>query len=64
MVPNCGTVAAVPAETLFDKLADLFARDVDPSLIRTGLARTPTERLRWLEQMQDFAEAARKARTK
>jgi hypothetical protein len=50
------TVSAV------DALIDLFARDVDVDLLRRGLAKTPTERIIWLEEMQAFAEAARKAR--
>jgi hypothetical protein len=48
--------------TSFDVLAELFAKDVDPSLQARALARTPTERIAWLEEMQAFAEAARKAR--
>ncbi len=51
------------AQTLFEVLAELFARDVDRELLRQSLARTPTERILWLEEMQAFAEAARKART-
>jgi hypothetical protein len=50
------------AATCFDILAELFARDVDRSLVARSLARTPTERVEWLEEMQAFAEAARKAR--
>jgi hypothetical protein len=46
----------------FDVLAELFARDVDRELLERSLARTPTERIIWLEEMQEFAEAARKAR--
>lgn len=49
--------------TTFDVLAELFARDVDIELLRRSLAMTPTERLAWLEEMQEFAEAARRART-
>jgi hypothetical protein len=48
--------------TLFDTLAELFARDVDPALVERSLKRSVTERIRWLEEMQDFAEKARKAR--
>jgi hypothetical protein len=50
------------ARTCFDILAELFARDVDPTLLARSLARTPTERIQWLEDMQTFAEEARKAR--
>ncbi|MEM9695175.1 MAG: hypothetical protein AAGA56_21715 [Myxococcota bacterium] len=47
--------------TCFDILAELFAKDVDRELLAKSLARTPTERIIWLEEMQAFAEAARKA---
>lgn len=46
----------------FDTLAELFARDIDRDLLRRSMAKTPTERIRWLEEMQAFAEEARKAR--
>jgi hypothetical protein len=49
-------------ETLFDVLADRFARDVDRTLLERSLKRTVTERIRWLEAMQEFAEQAKKAR--
>jgi hypothetical protein len=48
--------------TCFDVLAELFAKDIDRELLRRSLAKTPTERIQWLEQMQEFAEQARKAR--
>ena len=48
--------------TCFDILSELFARDIDKDLLRKSLARTPTERIAWLEEMQAFAEEARKAR--
>ena len=57
--------SSVPAGaelTCFDILAELFARDVDRELLRQSLARTPTERIEWLEEMQAFADSARKAR--
>ena len=47
----------------FDVLSELFARDIDMELLRRAQARTPTERIRWLEGMQEFAEQARKARS-
>jgi hypothetical protein len=50
------------SRTCFDLLAELFAKDVDRALMRQSLARTPTERIQWLEQIQAFADAARKAR--
>ena len=50
------------SETCFDLLSELFARDVDRELMRRAQARTPTERIVWLEEMQAFAEDAKKAR--
>jgi hypothetical protein len=55
-------MARAPA-TLFDTLAELFAKDVDRALLRRSLERSVTERIRWLEEMQEFAGQARKART-
>jgi hypothetical protein len=51
------------APTCFDVLSELFARDLDPELVRRAKAKTPTERILWLEEMQRFADEARKART-
>ena len=48
--------------TCFDVLADLFERDVDVTLLRRSLAKTPDERPAWLEEMPRFAEDAKKAR--
>lgn len=48
--------------TCFDVLSELFARDVDVELLRRAKGKTPTERIVWLEEMQAFAEDARKAR--
>jgi hypothetical protein len=50
------------AQSSFDIIAELIARDVDRTLLARSLARTPTERIQWLEEMQAFAEEARKAR--
>lgn len=50
------------AMSSFEVLAALFARDVDRSLLRRSLAKTPTQRLEWLEEIQAFAEAAKTAR--
>ncbi len=50
--------------TCFDILSELFARDVDRELLKRSLAKTPTERIVWLEEMQAFAESARKARSR
>jgi hypothetical protein len=46
----------------FDVLAELFAKDVDRELLRQSLSKTPTERIQWLEEMQAFADLAKKAR--
>jgi hypothetical protein len=40
----------------------LFAADIDKDLLRQGAAKTPTERIVWLEEMQAFADDAKKAR--
>lgn len=48
--------------TCFDILSELFARDVDRELLRRAQEKTPTERIIWLEEMQAFAEDAKKAR--
>ena len=45
----------------FDVVAELVARDVDMTLLRRALARTPTERIQWLEEMQEFSAQARKS---
>ena len=50
------------AETCFDVLSRLFAADIDKDLLRQGAAKTPTERIVWLEEMQAFADDAKKAR--
>lgn len=50
-------------ENSFDRLAELFAQDVDRALLARSKAMTPTERIRWLEEMQTFAEEAKKARS-
>lgn len=49
--------------TCFDILSELFARDIDPHLMRQSKAKTPTERIVWLEEMQAFAAAAKRARS-
>jgi hypothetical protein len=52
----------VKAVSSFDTLAEVFARDIDLTLLRRARAKTPTERIQWLERMQELAEQARKAR--
>ena len=46
----------------FDDLAELFARDIDLTLLANSVAKSPTARIIWLEEMQAFADDARKAR--
>jgi hypothetical protein len=46
--------------TCFDILAELFERDVDVALLERARAKTPTERIVWLEEMQAFADDARR----
>jgi len=46
--------------TCFDILSELFARDIDMDLLRRSMAKTPTERIIWLEEMQAFAEELKK----
>jgi hypothetical protein len=48
--------------TCFDVLSELFARDIDKELLHRGAAKTPTARIRWLEEMQSLAEDAKRAR--
>jgi hypothetical protein len=48
-------------QTCFDVLSELFARDIDRDLLRRAKAKTPTERIIWLEEMQAFAADARNA---
>jgi len=50
------------ARTCFDILSELFARDIDADLVRKAKAKTPTERIIWLEATQALADAAREAR--
>jgi hypothetical protein len=54
--------ARVAGVSCFETLAEAFARDIDRTLLRRALAKTPTERIEWLEQMQALAEEARTAR--
>lgn len=48
------------AETV-DPIIELYKRDVDRTLIRENLRKTPEERLRALQQLQRFADEVRKA---
>lgn len=44
-----------------DAVIEAYKRDVDLTLIRENLRRTPEERLRNLQAMQRFAEELRRA---
>ena len=44
-----------------DEVIDLYKRGVDRTLIRENLERTPAERLRSLEAMQEFRDELRTA---
>jgi hypothetical protein len=45
-----------------DPIVELYMKDVDRSLIRSQLRKTPTERLQDLIAMAEFYEEARRAR--
>jgi hypothetical protein len=69
-MPQFTTIAHAPTcyatgveRTCFDVLSELFERDLDRELLRRAQAKTPTERIVWLEEMQAFADEARKARS-
>ena len=44
-----------------DDVVDVYKRDVDRTLLRENLAKTPTERLQTLQHLQRFAEELRRA---
>jgi hypothetical protein len=44
-----------PEKCGVDRLIDLLEQDIDLALLEQARSRTPTERIRWLEEMQDFA---------
>ena len=46
----------------FDIVAELLQKDIDPVLFQRFLDKTPTERIAWLEEIQEFAEMAKEAR--
>lgn len=51
-----------------DDVIEVYKRDVDRTLLRENLKKTPTERLETLQEMQRFAEelhrAGREARSR
>lgn len=54
-------MAEEPEENSIDRIIALYKRDVDLSLIRENLKKTPTERLLALQELQRFAEELRRA---
>lgn len=44
-----------------DDIIDLYKKDVDRTLIRENLKKTPEERLRMLEEFQRFLEEVRRS---
>lgn len=44
-----------------DDIIDLYKKDVDRTLIRENLKKTPEERLRTLEEFQRFLEEVRRS---
>ena len=50
-----------PAESGSDPVVDAYKKDIDRTLIRENLTRTPEERLRQLMKLQEFAEALQAA---
>ena len=46
---------------MVDPIIELYKRDVDRTLIRENLRKSPEERLRALQQLQRFAEEVRNA---
>jgi len=55
-------LAVHPEWPLRSPLIALYKRDVDRTLIRENLRRTPEERLRALQELQRFAEELRRVR--
>jgi hypothetical protein len=51
----------LPVDTSPDPVIEAYKAGIDITLIRENLRRTPEERLRALEQLQEFAEELRKA---
>lgn len=55
-------LAVHPDWPLRSPVIAMYKRDVDRTLIRENLRRTPEERMQALQQMQRFAEELRRAR--
>jgi len=54
-------VLKVPMSGTADPVVDAYKSGIDLSLIRENLRRTPEERIRALQQLQEFAEELRRA---
>jgi antitoxin (DNA-binding transcriptional repressor) of toxin-antitoxin stability system len=59
---TAGRLNVHPEWPLRSPVIAIYKRDVDRTLIRENLRRTPEERLRALQEMQRFAEELRRAR--
>lgn len=53
--------ATPPISSDIDPVIEAYKRDIDRTLLRQQLQRTPTERLRALMTLQRFAEELRRA---
>ena len=47
---------AAPASSSIDDVVEVLERDVDRTLIKENLKKTPTERVQALQELQRFAE--------
>jgi hypothetical protein len=54
-------VVKEPMSGTVDPVIEAYKPGIDRSLIRENLRRTPEERVRALQQLQDFAEELRRA---
>ncbi len=52
---------AAPARSSIDDVVEVYKRDVDRTLIRENLKKTPTERVQALQELQRFAEELQRA---
>ena len=64
MASGLGTEFSGKRRVTDDPVIAAFMRDVDRTLIRENLRKTPEERLRGLEALQRFADEARQAQRK
>lgn len=52
---------AAPVSSSIDDVVEVYKRDVDRTLIRENLKKTPTERVQALQELQRFAEELQRA---